>query len=213
MQGSEGAPPLPPKGVLGRTLQAVSGLGSAAVSLTPAWAKSGLKHLVCNIADVVAPPLPPENAHVTVEEQISEQLSSISTILQQQQLNDGSDQATHAKLAIQYQLTRISQVLDERKRRTSCSDDVVVAASITSSSSSSSSISSSSDNDGTGFTTHIFLLHTSSTFFLSHYASLWRPCSASDRRHVATSVFTNSSRQAQRTCCYTLSRHSCGYTR
>jgi len=149
MQGSEGAPPLPPKGVLGRTLQAVSGLGSAAVSLTPAWAKSGLKHLVCNIADVVAPPLPPENAHVTVEEQISEQLSSISTILQQQQLNDGSDQATHAKLAIQYQLTRISQVLDERKRRTSCSDDVVVAASITSSSSSSSSISSSSDNDGT----------------------------------------------------------------
>ena len=89
---------------------------------------------MCNIADVVAPPLPPEGATVTVEEQIrferlslhpaaahcscalqlppppltlvpSEQLSSISTLLQQQQLNDGSDQATHAKLAIQYRHT------------------------------------------------------------------------------------------------------------
>jgi hypothetical protein len=152
MDGLRDDAPPPPKGVFGRTLQAVSGLGSAAASLTPTWAKNGLKHLVCNIADVVAPPLPPEVASVTVDEQISEQLSSISTLLQQQQLNDSSEQATHAKLAIQYQLTRISQVLDERKRRAgSIPDDATVAASITSSSSSSSSISSSSDTDGTGF--------------------------------------------------------------
>jgi hypothetical protein len=130
---------------------------------------------VCNIADVVAPPLPPEVTSVTVDEQISEQLSSISTLLQQQQLNDSSEQATHAKLAIQYQLTRISQVLDERKRRAgSLPDEAAVAASITSSSSSSSSISSSSDTDGTGLSSSFppFLSVTPHSSCLSHPSTL-----------------------------------------
>ena len=203
--------------MLGRTLQAVSGLGSAAASLTPSWAKNGLKHLVCNIADVVAPPLPVEEASVTVEEQISEQLSSISVLLQQQQLNDGSDQATHAKLAIQYQLTRISQVLDERKRRAGVVvDDAAVAASITSSSSSSasSSISSSSDTDGTGSPCPLpslpCLFSPSSS---SYTAALW-PCSPpSHCRHSSPALLPHPSRPPQRRCSNPLTGHSSRHSR
>jgi hypothetical protein len=73
-------------------------LGSAAASLTPSWAKNGLKHLVCKIADVVAPPLPPEGATVTVEEQIRcERLSlhraatHCSCALQLPPLHDAAD--------------------------------------------------------------------------------------------------------------------------